>query len=69
MVKSRWRYWPLPDRSRILRGGNKAFSELYQIRGEVHLEKGNHTAAKHGFELALKYNENFEPARQALDRL
>lgn len=46
--------------------GNRAFSELYQIRGEIYLEKGDKEAAKREFELALEYNQNFQPAKDAL---
>jgi predicted negative regulator of RcsB-dependent stress response len=47
----------------------RAFSELYQIRGEIYLEKGNKEAARREFELALKYNKNFQPAKTALQNL
>lgn len=53
----------------IFEHGNRAFSELYQIRGEIYLEKGDKGAAKHEFELALQYNKNFQPAKEALLRL
>ncbi len=49
--------------------GNRAFSELYQIRGEIYLEKGDKEAAKREFELALQYNKNFQPAKDALQAL
>lgn len=49
--------------------GNRAFSELYQIRGEIYLEKGDKEAAKREFELALQYNKNFQPAKDALQSL
>jgi len=49
--------------------GNQAFSELYQIRGEIYLEKGDKEAAKREFELALEYNKNFQPAKEALSEL
>lgn len=49
--------------------GNRAFSELYQIRGEIYLEKRDKEAAKREFELALKYNQNFQPAKDALSNL
>lgn len=49
--------------------GNRAFSELYQIRGEIYLEKGDREAAKREFELALEYNQNFQPAKEALANL
>lgn len=52
----------------LFENGNRAFSELYQIRGEIYLEKGNEDAARHEFELALKYNKNYQPAKETLDR-
>lgn len=50
----------------LLNGGNRAFSELYQIRGEVFLEQGDREKAREQFELALAYNEHFEPAKVAI---
>lgn len=54
---------------RILNDNNLAFSELYQIRGEIYLEQGNKEAARKEFESALKYNQYFQPAKEALSRL
>lgn len=51
---------------RILNGGNRAFSELYQIRGEIYLAQGNRDAAKREFETAVQYNINYQPAKDAL---
>lgn len=53
----------------ILNNHNRAFSELYQIRGEVYLAQGRVAEAKQEFELALIYNRNFEPAKQSLSML
>jgi len=53
----------------ILDGGNRAYSELYQIRGEIYLSQGENEKAREQFELALKYNENLEPAKEALVKL
>lgn len=53
----------------LFENGNRAFSELYQLRGEVYLEKGDREAARKEFELALKYNQNFQPAKNALQNL
>lgn len=53
----------------IFEHGNRAFSELYQIRGEIYLEKGDKESARQEFELALKYNQNFESAKEALKNL
>lgn len=49
--------------------GNRAFSELYQIRGEIYLKKGDKESARREFELALKYNKNFQPAKESLQDL
>jgi len=43
----------------ILENGNRAFSELYQIRGEIYLSQGNKQKAKEEFDKALFYNKNF----------
>ena len=53
----------------VLNNGNRAYSELYQIRGEIYLEQGNKEAARREFELALQYNKNYEPAKEALSGL
>jgi tetratricopeptide (TPR) repeat protein len=50
----------------ILNNGNRAFPELYMIRGEIYLLQGNKDKASQEFELALKYNPNFSEAKQAL---
>ena len=69
-------YFKLGDYSRafsitahIFENGNRAFSELYQIRGEIYALQGNIVKAKEQFELAIQYNENFEPARDSLQSL
>jgi tetratricopeptide (TPR) repeat protein len=53
----------------ILNNGNKAYSELYQLRGEIYLNEGNKEAARSEFEQAVYYNSNFEPAKKALETL
>lgn len=53
----------------VLNNGNRAYSELYQIRGEIYLSQGNSQSAKQQFELALQYNKNFEPAKSSLKNL
>ncbi len=53
----------------ILSDGNRAFSELYQIRGEIYLKQGLKDKARSEFETALMYNENFEAAKEALKEL
>ncbi|KKR30776.1 hypothetical protein A2715_02075 [Candidatus Woesebacteria bacterium RIFCSPHIGHO2_01_FULL_39_32] len=54
---------------KILNNGNRAYSELYQIRGEIYLAQGNKDPAKREFELAVQYNKNFTPAQESLKAL
>ena len=48
----------------ILNGGNRAFSELYQIRGEIYRQKGEEEKAKQEFDLSLFYNKNLAQGDQ-----
>lgn len=50
---------------RILNNENRAFSELYYIRGEIYQEQGNIDLAKTEFEKAVFYNKNFKDAQKA----
>lgn len=59
----------LPLSERILNGGNRAYSELYQVRGEIFLAQGNLEAARAEFEKAVQYNVNYQPAKDALSYL
>ncbi len=52
------RVFALTDK--VLNGGNNAFSELYQIRGEVFSALGEKEKARVEFEKAVKYNVNYE---------
>ena len=54
---------------RILEGGNRAFSELYMVRGEIYKAQGDTAKAREAFELAVKYNQNLEAAKVALENL
>lgn len=54
---------------RLLNGGNRAYSELYQLRGEIYLAQGDIARAREQFELALLYNKNFDKAKEALESL
>lgn len=54
---------------KILSGGNRAYPELYQIRGEIYFEKGDKEAARREFEQAVFYNKNFQAAKRALESL
>lgn len=53
----------------ILFNGNLAYSELYQVKGEIYLAKGDKESARKEFENAIYYNQNFEKARESLSRL
>ena len=53
----------------ILGSGNRAFSELYQLKGEIYLAQGDKDKARQEFELAVQYNQNFEPAKSSLNSL
>ena len=48
----------------ILRNQNRAYSELYILRGKVFQRYGNETRANEEFQLALRYNENLEEAKR-----
>lgn len=51
---------------KVLSNGNRAYSELYQIRGEIYLAQGSKDEARREFELALQYNKNFDKAKDSL---
>jgi tetratricopeptide (TPR) repeat protein len=53
----------------ILENGNRAFSELYLIRGDIYLEQGNLEAAKDQYEKAVFYNKNLVEAKEKLESL
>ncbi|MBN1168429.1 C39 family peptidase [Candidatus Woesebacteria bacterium] len=59
----------LPRIENILNNGNRAFSEFYQIRGEIYLKQGRIEAARQEFEKAIYYNKNFQPAQLSLEHL
>lgn len=44
---------------RVLNYHNRAFSELYFIRGNIYLKQGNTNAAQQEFQKAVLYNQNF----------
>jgi tetratricopeptide (TPR) repeat protein len=52
--------------NKILEGGNRAFSELYIIRGKIYKIQGNMGAARSEFEKAVLYNKNLEEAQELL---
>jgi len=54
---------------RVFLSGNPAFSGLYFERGQTYLSLGQKDNTKREFELAVKYNPNFAPARDALETI
>jgi len=55
--------------NRILNNYNRAFSELYLIRGEIYLKQGNIAAAKSEFQKAALYNKNLKSAQEAIKKV
>lgn len=53
----------------ILSDQNRAFSELYLIRGNLYLKQGRADAARQEFELAIQYNKNLTEAQDAFNAL
>lgn len=51
---------------KILNTYNRAFSELYIIRGNIYLKQGNRDSARTEFEKAVFYNQNLKEAQDAL---
>ena len=54
---------------KILNNANRAFSELYILRGGIYKKQGNIGAARNEFEKAVFYNKNLLSAQKALDSL
>ena len=53
----------------IFENQNRAFSELYILRGEIYQKQGNLSAAKAEFEKAVFYNKNLKSAQDMLQSL
>lgn len=53
----------------ILDNYNRAFSELYIIRGDIFKKRGDMLAARREYEKAVHYNVNLKSARAALESL
>lgn len=53
----------------ILQNNNRAFSELYLLRGNIYENMGNIEAARQEYEKAVFYNINLEKAQKALKNL
>lgn len=54
---------------RIINNGNRAFSELYLIRGEIYEALGDINSARLEYEKAVFYNANLQAAIEALELL
>ena len=54
---------------KILNNWNRAFSELYFIRGQIYQKQGSIEAARQEFEKAVFYNQHFKPAKDELQLL
>lgn len=53
----------------LLNNANIAFSEMYQLKGEVYLKQGNKELAKDMFEKAIYYNKNYDKPKESLKNL
>lgn len=54
---------------RILGFHNKAFSELYILRGKIYKNQGNTEAARQEFQNAVNYNVNLKEAQELLNSI
>jgi len=50
----------------VLNGGDRAFSQLYILRGEIDRKHGNLQAARAEFQNAVRYNVHLQAAKDAL---
>ncbi|MDO8582418.1 MAG: C39 family peptidase [bacterium] len=55
--------------SGVINDNNKSVSELYLLKGKVFESRGETAAARAEYEKAVKYNKNFQPAKDALASL
>lgn len=53
----------------ILNSNNRAFSELYLIRGRIYQQQGNTNQARAEFEKAVQYNRNLREAQEAIQNV
>jgi len=53
----------------LLNNANLAFSEMYQLKGEIYLKQGNKELAKSMFERALFYNKNYDKLKESLKNI
>jgi tetratricopeptide (TPR) repeat protein len=54
---------------KLLQNGNLAFSEMYQLKGEIYLKQGKNDLAKEMFEKAIFYNKHYAKAKESLNNL
>ena len=54
---------------KVLNYHNRAFSELYILKGNIYLKRGSKEAARSEFEKAVMYNRNMKSAQEALSSL
>lgn len=54
---------------KVLGGGNRAFSELYILRGKIYLKQGNTESAKSEFQKAIFYNSSIKEAQNLLNSI
>lgn len=54
---------------RILNNHNRAFSELYILKGKIYQSRGENKMAREEFEKAVHYNKNLNSAQEALNSL
>ena len=54
---------------KVLDYHNRAFSELYLIRGRIYQKQGKLEEAKSEFQKAVQYNINLKPAQEALESI
>lgn len=69
-------YYELKDYDRVLQitdkilnNQNRAFSELYLLRGKVYQQQGNITSAKAEFQKAVLYNSQLIEAQEELSKI
>ena len=54
---------------KLLSNGNLAFSEMYQLKGEIYLKQEKKDLAKEMFEKALFYNKHYTKTKESLSAL
>lgn len=54
---------------RILNNQNRAYSELYILRGKIYQKQGNTQAARSEFQKAVQYNSNLKEAQELLNSI